>query len=104
MMAELDTNANGIPLNLDIAKSLPEVQADPVQLQQVLLNLIRNATDAMLACEDRDAGIRISARAVKDDDVVISVEDHGPGVSDEIGARLFDPFFTTKKDGLGIGL
>jgi two-component system sensor kinase FixL len=104
MMAELDTNANGIPLNLDIARSLPQVQADPVQLQQVLLNLIRNAIDAMLACEDRDAGIRISARAVKDDDVVISVEDHGPGVSDEIGARLFDPFFTTKKDGLGIGL
>ena len=104
MMAELDTNANGIPLNLDIARSLPQVQADPVQLQQVLLNLIRNAIDAMIACEDRGAGIRISARTVKDDDVVISVEDHGPGVSDGIGARLFDPFFTTKKDGLGIGL
>ena len=104
MLAELDTNANGIPMNLDIAEDLPQVQADPVQLQQVLLNLIRNAIDAMAGCPNRDAGIRIAAQATEDDDVLISVEDSGPGIPEEIATTLFDPFFTTKKHGLGIGL
>ena len=103
-LAELDTNANGIPMNLDITGILPHVQADPVQLQQVLLNLIRNAIDAMADCPNGDAGIRIAAQASEDENVLISVEDSGPGIPEEIAARLFDPFFTTKKDGLGIGL
>ena len=104
MLAELDTNANGIPMNLNISEDLPQVQADPVQLQQVLLNLIRNAIDAMAGCPNRDAGIRIAAQATEDDDVLISVEDSGPGIPEEIATTLFDPFFTTKKHGLGIGL
>ncbi|MGI9263734.1 MAG: PAS domain S-box protein [Gammaproteobacteria bacterium] len=103
MLAELDTNANGIPMTMDVADILPQVQADPVQLQQVLLNLIRNAIDAMTETPRRDDRIHVTARA-NGDDLLISVEDHGRGIPDDVSAKLFDPFFTTKKKGLGIGL
>jgi two-component system sensor kinase FixL len=103
MLAELDTNANGITMTMDVADKLPQLQADPVQLQQVLLNLIRNAIDAMSDAPNRNDGIHITARATEED-LLITVEDHGTGISDDVAAKLFDPFFTTKEKGLGIGL
>lgn len=78
------------------------VLVDRVQIQQVVINLVRNAMEAM-----RDAGRReLIVRTLPDgpDQVVVEVEDTGPGISDEIAARLFQPFVTSKASGMGIGL
>lgn len=73
----------------------------PVQISQVLLNLVGNACDAILALDEK--WIRISAER-RSDDVVISVTDSGPGIPTEVRAKLFQPFFTTKEIGKGTGL
>jgi C4-dicarboxylate-specific signal transduction histidine kinase len=104
MLAEMDTRTHGIPLTLRGEASLPRVQADPIQLQQVLLNLIRNAVDAMKDAADKDRGITVRARLTADDEVELAVVDHGPGIAPEHRSQLLNPFFTTKEDGLGIGL
>ncbi|MCE9604876.1 MAG: PAS domain S-box protein [Planctomycetia bacterium] len=83
--------------------SEPEILADPVQIEQVLLNLIRNAVEAMHELPTRKH--RITIRTATDDAFVsISVGDTGSGIAAEKLARLFDPFFTTKASGLGLGL
>ena len=104
MLAEMDTRSHGIPLVLDAEADLPRVQADPIQLQQVLLNLIRNAVDAMNGRKGRERGITLRARSTADDEVELAVVDHGPGVDPKHRSKLLNPFFTTKEDGLGIGL
>ena len=104
MLAEMDTRSHGMELTLETESSLPRVQADPIQLQQVLLNLIRNAVDAMKDTSHGDRGIVMSARATSDDEVELTVVDNGPGVALEHRPQLLNPFFTTKEDGLGIGL
>ena len=78
------------------------VLADKVQIQQVLLNLIRNAIEAMEGAKKRE--LVISTSMVKDNLVEISVSDTGAGISPEISAQLFQPFVTTKRQGMGVGL
>lgn len=104
MLAEMDTRSHGMGLTLEAETVLPRVQADPIQLQQVLLNLIRNAVDAMKDTAQREKVIVMSARATSDDEVELTVIDNGPGVALEHRPQLLNPFFTTKEDGLGIGL
>jgi two-component system sensor kinase FixL len=104
MLAELDCRAHGIPIASESEDPLPQVQGDPIQLQQVLLNLVRNAVDSMAGRADRDRGIRVTAAAEGRDEVSICVIDHGSGIAREDAGRLFDPFFTTKQDGMGMGL
>ncbi len=104
MLAELDCRAHGIPIVSESGEALPRVQGDPIQLQQVLLNLVRNAVDSMAGREDRDRGIRVQATTDGHDEVSISVIDHGSGIAPIEATRLFDPFFTTKQDGMGMGL
>lgn len=74
---------------------------DPVQIQQVVLNLVRNAIEAMEASPHRD--LMISTRP-EGNDIEIRVADTGPGIAKEIADRLFQPFATTKKTGMGLGL
>ncbi len=78
------------------------VLADKVQVQQVLINLIRNAVEAMAEAERRELSIRTTTG--EDGTIVISVADTGPGISDAIAAQLFQPFVTTKQHGMGVGL
>ena len=104
MLAELDCRAHGIPISSSSDDDLPKVQGDPIQLQQVLLNLIRNAVDAMAESDNKQKGITMTASVKAPDEVTISVIDHGTGISAENGRKLYDPFFTTKKDGMGMGL
>ncbi len=92
----------GIISRLDIDPRISTVIADRVQVQQVLVNLIRNAMDAMQASERRE--ITISARPSADSMVEIAVSDTGPGLAVEIADRLFQPFVTTKETGMGVGL
>lgn len=94
----------GVAVNLEIQPSLPPIEADAVQIQQVIVNLAQNAIDAMSEGTDRQRRLSITASRGLNGNVEISVCDTGPGVSPEVRDRLFDPFFTTKTAGLGIGL
>jgi two-component system sensor kinase FixL len=91
-------------LRIEIAPALPPVWGDTVQLQQVLLNLILNALDAMIDCTIEEREVVVCALPDDKGGVKISVTDQGTGFSKEKPARFFEPFFTTKKQGMGIGL
>jgi signal transduction histidine kinase len=84
-------------------KLLPQVRANHVQLQQVLLNLIKNAVDAM-AAKDGPRILRVNSEAYDGERVIVSVADTGAGVSTQNVDRIFNPLFTTKSDGMGMGL
>ncbi|HMA51107.1 MAG TPA: ATP-binding protein [Magnetospirillaceae bacterium] len=102
-LVENELAAHSIRLVLDLAKALPEVTGDAVQLQQLLLNLILNGIDAMRGTLDTERVMAV--RTLKAGrDVVVSVEDHGSGLPDISHDRLFEPFFTTKPEGMGVGL
>jgi len=104
MLAELDARSNDVPLQIDYADDLPAVYGNAVEIQQVLLNLIRNAVDAMATCADRSRGVIVSTRCLADGSVEISVTDHGPGVDGQISTQVFHPFVSSKPGGLGVGL
>ena len=98
----LEIRRHDVRLHQIIAPDLPPVLADPLQFQQVVLNLIHNAVDAMSGCEGSRA-ITVFARADQEF-VEIGVRDTGPGVTPDVFNQLLHPFFTTKPDGLGLGL
>jgi C4-dicarboxylate-specific signal transduction histidine kinase len=93
-----------ISLRTDLAADLPRVRGDRVQLQQVALNLIMNAIEAMRGKPDRAKEIWIRSRREGPAGIQISVEDCGVGLSPEIADKIFQPFFTTKEQGIGMGL
>jgi signal transduction histidine kinase len=84
--------------------SLRAIEGDPVQLQQVLLNLVINAFDAMRDTPVPRRKVVIATQSNSDATVRTSVRDYGAGISEEMRDRVFDPFFTTKNEGLGMGL
>jgi len=94
---------NHISLRADFAPNLPRVPGDPVQLQQVLINLVVNAIDAMRTSTDRprELQIRLGKNA---DGILVQVQDSGPGIAPELADHIFEPFFTTKAEGIGMGL
>jgi signal transduction histidine kinase len=87
-----------------LASGLPQVFADAHQIQQVLLNLIINAEQAMLSAADRGTIVVRSWHDVERESVVLEINDDGPGIADDVQAKIFDPFFTTKEVGKGTGL
>jgi two-component system sensor kinase FixL len=105
-LIELDAKTYGVTCELDLTPHLPQVEVDRAQVQQVIVNLVRNAIEAL--SEPKDAGgapeVLISTRLSPQGDVEIAVCDHGPGLAQAIIARLFDPFCTTKPNGTGLGL
>lgn len=104
-LAELDARKSKVPIRLDLATNLPLCELDPVQIQQVVLNLTRNAIEALTSHRQALAGVTISSRYSADENCIwISVRDHGPGVDGSIADELFEPFQTTKAGGLGLGL
>lgn len=98
-----DLKRNNVVLISDLAEDLPLVTGDRVQLQQVILNLIRNASDAMSAIHDRTRELLIKTWH-QASEVCLSVRDAGNGFDPESADKLFDAFYTTKKEGMGIGL
>lgn len=103
-MVQPDTVACSCQLQLSLAKGLPLVEGDPIQIQQVLINLVMNACDAMRNVSRNRRNVEIATERNGDGSIRVSVRDHGPGISDEAREHLFDQFFTTKEDGLGMGL
>jgi two-component system, LuxR family, sensor kinase FixL len=98
----LGAREKGVNLKFDLDAAHDALYADRIQIQQVLVNLLRNGVDAMEAtarCE-----LTVSSRIVAPDVLEIAVADSGPGIAPEALARLFEPFFTTKAAGLGVGL
>jgi PAS domain S-box-containing protein len=99
-----DLQRNRVILQLELADDLPLVAGDRVQLQQVILNLLRNASDAMSTVDDRQRQLLIRTEADGDDRVRLTVQDVGVGFDSQAADRLFESFYTTKNDGMGIGL
>jgi signal transduction histidine kinase/ligand-binding sensor domain-containing protein len=91
-------------LRIEVAAAMPPVQGDAVHLQQLLLNLMLNALDAMADCPAAEREVLLRATATEAGWVEVSVTDRGPGFPAEKLAKLAEPFFTTKKDGMGMGL
>jgi C4-dicarboxylate-specific signal transduction histidine kinase len=92
-----------VQLELVLDDGLPEIAADKVQVQQVVLNLVLNAVDAMVDAGTRPRVLSMQSRA-NDHGVLVSVRDTGPGLSASDAEQVFEPFYTTKTDGIGIGL
>jgi len=95
---------SGVSLNTQLAQGLPLIQGDRVQLQQVLVNLIMNAVEAMGSVNHGSRKLLIGTGADEAGRIRISVQDSGPGLNPQIFDRVFDPFYTTKADGMGMGL
>lgn len=103
-LTEHELRRHHIVLRKDLARTLPRVTGDPVQLQQVLLNLIINAIDAMNAVHDRPRELTIVSKADGSDRVLVEVRDSGIGLDPQRTEHLFEAFYTTKAEGIGIGL
>ena len=104
LLLEADARSNNVQLRLQVADSLPPLTADPVQLQQVLINLVRNAIEASIDVPGAHREVVVSAKLDGEGMVEVAVADHGHGLSPEAAERLFHPFFTTKPSGTGLGL
>lgn len=100
-IAQTRLTAAGATVALDLPADLPPVQGGPVRLQQVIVNVLSNAADAVEGLADRR--IQVTGRS-EGDEVTLAIRDHGPGVAPAIADRIFDPFFTTKQVGSGLGL
>ena len=103
-LAEVDARNNQVEIHLDLAENLPIVKVDPIQIQQVALNLTRNAMEAMKNQPTRDIGIWVETRQIDDNFVRVRVIDRGHGLANDAEEKMFTPFYTTKSDGMGIGL
>lgn len=99
-----DIRSRGIRVHLDLASTLPNLVVDPIQIEQVVLNLIRNGLEAMDALPPGERRLEIRTERGPKNAVCVSVQDSGHSLTPEIAARVFDPFFTTKATGLGLGL
>jgi signal transduction histidine kinase len=94
----------GVSMQTDLAEGLPLIHGDRVELQQVILNLIINATEAMSDVSEGPHDLLVSTREAGSGDVLVAVGDSGPGLAPAALDRLFEAFYTTKLGGLGIGL
>jgi two-component system, LuxR family, sensor kinase FixL len=103
VLAEPDARVNDVRLMVKLQPGVPSVSADPVQIQQVLLNLVRNAIDATLEAPAAPREILVQSSALADA-VEVAVVDRAGGIAPQIAANLFNPFYTTKATGTGLGL
>lgn len=99
-----DLQRNRVILRLELADNLPPVTGDRIQLQQVILNLVRNASDAMATVDDRRRELLITTELDMQNKVCLSVKDVGIGFQPQAADKLFEAFYTTKEHGMGIGL
>ena len=99
-----DLQRNRVILRPELAEDLPRVTGDRVQLQQVIMNLLRNASDAMVDVDDRPRQLLVRTERESSEFVRVTVRDAGVGIDGQRMDKVFDPFYTTKSGGMGIGL
>jgi len=99
-----ELSSNGVSLQTQFAQGLPLIEGDRVQLQQVILNLIVNAIEAMSGVSERERELSISTEINASDGALVAVRDSGPGLDSARLEHLFDAFYTTKSSGMGMGL
>jgi C4-dicarboxylate-specific signal transduction histidine kinase len=104
VLAQGEVRKNGISVDMALSEGLPRLQGDRIQLQQVILNLITNAVQAMGGAKVESRELVISSRKTDRNGIVVAVRDSGPGLDPANPERVFEPFYTTKSDGLGMGL
>jgi PAS domain S-box-containing protein len=103
-MVDSEANKNGIDISTKLTEQIQTVHANKIEIQQVILNLVRNSFEAMNETETDHRRLLIRTKNSEEGAIEISVHDNGIGLTEETARRAFDPFFTTKKDGLGVGL
>jgi signal transduction histidine kinase len=103
-LTRAEAAAKHVRLAVHLPAALPYAQGDRVHLQQVLLNLILNGMDAMLALPQPRRSLSVRALETKNGNLQVDVADQGTGMAPEVAARIFEPFFTTKTNGMGMGL
>jgi two-component system sensor kinase FixL len=103
-MVQPNAAAHFCEVQTSLTKNLPVIEGDPVQIQQVLINLVGNAIDAMRETPVSNRKVEMVTERNGDDDIRVSVRDYGIGIPVEARERLFEQFFTTKEEGLGMGL
>jgi PAS domain S-box-containing protein len=103
-LIEPEVRQSGVRVELEIPQDLPRAYADPLQIEQAIVNLVRNAMESMADTSPEDRRLTIRAQRLSADEVEVAVCDRGRGVQGEAAARLFEPFFSTKPFGLGMGL
>jgi C4-dicarboxylate-specific signal transduction histidine kinase len=103
-MIRSETEGREVHVRLALPDELPRIQADRIQLQQVMLNLLRNGCESMQGTPPDERRLTVESRLIDHASVAVSVCDHGEGCEAKDLDRLFEPFFTTKEQGLGMGL
>ncbi|SMH46774.1 ATP-binding protein [Azospirillum agricola] len=103
-LVRADAAYNRVQLRLDMAEPLPDVLADRIQIEQILLNLIHNSIEAIAAADSPVREVVLRVRSAPSEGVTFEVEDSGPGVPADMVDRLYSPFATTKPAGMGLGL
>jgi PAS domain S-box-containing protein len=103
-MVHPDAAANFCKMEMFLAPDLPVIEGDPIQIQQVLINLVRNAFDAMRDTSPSRRVVEIATNSNGDGTISVAVRDYGCGISEKTREHLFEQFFTTKEEGLGMGL
>jgi C4-dicarboxylate-specific signal transduction histidine kinase len=103
-LSDSELRRNAISVETELPENLPRVVADRILLQQVVLNLVVNAVEAMRSVYDRARVVRIRTQEGTSDTITVLVEDSGVGVDVEHSNRIFDAFYTTKAEGIGMGL
>jgi signal transduction histidine kinase len=99
-----DLEQHGITASVKLQEDLPKIVAHKGQLQQVLINLIRNAVEAMQADINDPRTLQVSSSLEANDKIIMSIEDSGPGIDPQHAENIFDAFVTTKSAGMGLGL
>jgi C4-dicarboxylate-specific signal transduction histidine kinase len=96
---------NRIKLTFDLQNHLPPINVDPIQIEQVIINLVRNSVDALENCPaNQQRNLSVHSRLTLNDDIEISVTDNGPGINEDQKQKILMPFYTTKANGMGMGL
>ena len=94
----------GVAMEFKLAKNLRAIRVDPVQIEQVILNLLRNALDALQQQDLSKRELLVTTGIGSEGNIYVAIQDNGPGIDEKDLARLFDPFFSTKESGMGMGL
>jgi signal transduction histidine kinase len=104
LLCSSDLKKHNITLHLELAEPLPLLFIDSIKIEQVLINLIRNSTEALNAKDNLPKTITVSSLMLEKNQLQIQIRDNGSGIEQALQEQLFMPFFTTKTEGMGMGL